>query len=172
MNSAKKRFSVEELWPLAVRASVAMAPFGVWPVLCLAVVLAAPSGHAQAPSSQQTDTGQLSNHPLKMNNGNFDPSLMSDGSDQGFQQRRIRQLNAAKYKSIVSNTDKLMKLVEELNAEISSTNPASLTPDQLRKIAAIEKFARSVKDEMRSPVQGSPAMLESAKPLDNNPNRR
>jgi hypothetical protein len=84
----------------------------------------------------------------------------------------MSQLIAAKHKSIVANTEKLLKLVTELNAEISSTNPASLTPDQLRKVAAIEKLAHSVKDEMKTPVQATPAFIDSAKPLDDGPYRR
>ena len=61
----------------------------------------------------------------------------------------MRQLNEAQHKAMVSDTDKLLKLVTEFNAEIGSTNPESLTPEQLRKVAEIEKLAHSVKEKMR-----------------------
>jgi hypothetical protein len=48
----------------------------------------------------------------------------------------------------------LLKLARELEDEVSRTNPGSLTPDQLRKVAEIEKLARGVKDKMSTPVRG------------------
>lgn len=116
-------------------------------------------------SSQQTGTEKLSNNPLRYENGRVDPSEMSgDTSDPIFEHRRLHQLNVAKYKSITEKTEKLLKLITDLNAEVASTNPDSLTPEQLRKIAAIEKLARSVKDEMRTPLQVTPVLTEAARP--------
>jgi len=66
----------------------------------------------------------------------------------------LRALNAERHKSIVSDTNKLLKLARELEDEVSRTNPGSLTPDQLRKVAEIEKLARGVKDKMSTPVRG------------------
>ena len=70
------------------------------------------------------------------------------------QERRIRQLGLATHKSMVSDADKLLELATELSNEIGSTNPRSFTPDQLRKIAQIEKLAHNVKDKMRLSLQG------------------
>ena len=42
---------------------------------------------------------------------------------------------------MVDDTDKLLKLVTELNSEISRTNTSTLTPEQLRRVAEIEKLA-------------------------------
>src|SRR5208283_3173727 len=47
-------------------------------------------------------------------------------------------------KEMISDTNKQLKLASELNAEISNSNPDSLTPAQLRKVKEIEKLARSV----------------------------
>jgi hypothetical protein len=69
-------------------------------------------------------------------------------------ERQLRALNAERHKSIVSDTNKLLKLARELEDEVSRTNPGSLTPDQLRKVAEIEKLARGVKDKMSTPVRG------------------
>ncbi len=75
--------------------------------------------------------------------------------DPGEAARRMRALNAMRQKALVSDTNKLLKLASELNAEISA-NPESLTPDQLRKLATIEKLAHSVKEKMSTPVVGNP----------------
>jgi hypothetical protein len=75
--------------------------------------------------------------------------------DPGEAARRMRALNTMRQKALVSDTDKLLKLANELNAEISA-NPEALTPDQLRKLATIEKLAHSVKEKMSTPVAGNP----------------
>ncbi len=75
--------------------------------------------------------------------------------DSTFQQRRLRALNAERQKELVSDTNKLLKLTSELNAEVSHNETGSFTPEQLRQLAKIEKLARSVKDKMCNPVQAS-----------------
>ncbi len=90
------------------------------------------------------------------------PSDISDSlgrpmvpDDPVYQERRLRQLALETHKSMVSDTDKLLELVTELNSEISAKNPGSLTPEQLRKIAQIEKLAHSVKQKMGNTLQGA-----------------
>ncbi len=83
--------------------------------------------------------------------------------DPVFMERRLRQLNAAQHKSMVSDTDRLVKLVKELHAEIGSSTPKALTDEQLRKVAEIEKLAHSVKDKMRITVQpAAPSRMDAA----------
>ncbi len=121
----------------------------------LVLALSAPC-HAQNPG---TNSGGM---PHGVSIGS--PSGSSDtftppigGSiDPVFQERRMRQLAMATHKSMVSDTDKLLALVTELSSEISTTNPENFTPDQLRKIAQIEKLAHSVKEKMGSTLQGVP----------------
>jgi hypothetical protein len=72
-----------------------------------------------------------------------------------FQQRRVQQLNVERQKEIVSDTDKLVRLIADLNTEVENSHSTSLTPDQLRMLAKIEKLAKSVKDKMVNPVQGT-----------------
>jgi len=62
--------------------------------------------------------------------------------------RHERALNAERQKSMVADTDKLLKLARELNDEIGHSNPSVLTPEELRKVADIEKLARNVKQKM------------------------
>jgi hypothetical protein len=130
------------------------------PVLLLALILALPSALARA-QSDQTGTGQLSGHPLQSANGTIDPTAGPDDEDPVAQQRQLRQLIVSLHKSMVSDTDKLQKLVTDLNAELSSTNPDALTPDQLKKVAAIEKLARNVKEAMKTSVQGTSTLKDA-----------
>ena len=77
------------------------------------------------------------------------------GTNSTFQTRRIRELNVERQKEMVADTDKLLKLTAELNTDIAQTHNTSFTPDQLRMLARIEKLAKSVKDKMSNPVQGT-----------------
>jgi len=131
------------------------------PVLLLALFLVVPCALARAQSDQNTGTGQLSSHPLQSANGRFDPTPDMGEGDPVAQQRQMLQLRAALNRSMVSDTNKLLKLVTDLNAELSSTNPDALTPDQLKKVAAIEKLARNVKDSMKTSLQGTPTLKDA-----------
>jgi hypothetical protein len=77
--------------------------------------------------------------------------------DPAWGERRLRMLNAERQKELVADTNKLLKLAQQLDAEIAGANPDSLTPDQLRRVAEIEKLARSVKDKMSTSVRPTPA---------------
>jgi hypothetical protein len=72
----------------------------------------------------------------------------TEGFDSTIAQRRAKMLNNERHKSLVSDSDKLFKLATELNDEIAHSNSGSLTPDQLRKVAEIEKLAHNVRDKM------------------------
>jgi hypothetical protein len=69
-----------------------------------------------------------------------------DMGDPGAERRRMQALNHDRQKAIVSDTEKLLKLAGEFDEEVKSSD--SLTPDEWRKLAAIEKLARNVKDKM------------------------
>src|SRR5215471_18463137 len=59
--------------------------------------------------------------------------------DAAMAAKRARALNADRYKSLVSDTEKLVALARELDAAVASNPTGELTPDELRKVAAIEK---------------------------------
>ena len=82
-------------------------------------------------------------------------------------EKQLRALNAERQKLLVADTNKLLRLVSQLNAEIASEHPAVLTPEQLRKIAEIEKLAHSVKDKMSTSVRGTPAFQPPFQPVRN-----
>ncbi|MGH9589502.1 MAG: hypothetical protein ACRD25_03870, partial [Terracidiphilus sp.] len=77
------------------------------------------------------------------------------GPNATFQERRIRQLNVERQKEMVSDANDLLKLTARLNAEVAKNRAASLTPDQVRMVARIEKLAKSIREKMSNPVQGS-----------------
>lgn len=136
----------------------------LWMVLLLAAITLFCSG--QCSGQQQIPTpGQTSSQPARASIPGADQGFGGDQEGWPYRERRLRELNVAQHKSMVSDTEKLLKLVTELNAEISSKSPASLTPEQLRKVAEIEKLAHSVKDKMRDSVQGTPTFMDTAPTL-------
>jgi hypothetical protein len=78
--------------------------------------------------------------------------------------RQLRAYNSERQKSLVSDTNKLLKLARELDEEVNSTKPDSLTAAQLRKVAEIEKLARSVKEKMSASMRGFPDFPQSLSP--------
>jgi hypothetical protein len=86
------------------------------------------------------------------NEDDIDPLLM---------ERRIRALNTERQKLMVADTNKLFRLAKELNQEIATENTGAWTPDQLRKIAEIEKLAHNVRERMATGVSEAPSLLSS-----------
>lgn len=80
-------------------------------------------------------------------------------------EKLLRALNADRQKSLISDTNKLLRLVNALNAEIARANPDSLSAGQLMKVAEIEKLARSVKDKMSTSVRGTPSFEQPHRPM-------
>jgi len=135
-------------------------------VLCaiplLAMMVALPSG-AQVSNAGQFPSGNGQSRqrtPRSAPTEDMDQPIAGSPGMPVFMERRLRQLNAVQHKSMVDDTDKLLKLVTELNSEISRTNTSTLTPEQLRKVAEIEKLAHNVKDKMRTSVRSAPDFEE------------
>ena len=132
--------------------------------LSLALLLALPfaiqCAAQNAPGSQH---GGLNSLPQPVGlpvNGADIPSGNTMQND-----RLLRALNADRQKSLVSDTNKLLRLANELNAEIAGSNPETLTPSQLHKMAEIEKLAHNVKDKMSTSVRGTPAFQPPFNPV-------
>ncbi|HLY40972.1 MAG TPA: hypothetical protein VKR52_07135 [Terracidiphilus sp.] len=88
--------------------------------------------------------------------GDLDPVLAK---------RQARMLNVERQKQLVSDAAKLLELARALNSELEAANSDSMTPDQMHKIAEIEKLAKSVKDRMTLTVGGvEPAIPMTAIP--------
>jgi hypothetical protein len=101
-------------------------------------------GQASASSNNRTPMSQRVPSMRDLD----DPRYRDPGSTI-FAERRLQALNAAQHQAIVDDTNKLVKLVAELNEQINKSNAHSLTPQQQQKVAEIEKLAHSVRDKMR-----------------------
>jgi hypothetical protein len=88
------------------------------------------------------------------------PFSDTNPDDIGEGEDRLRWLNKERQKAMVSDTNKLLKLAGELSAEVQNSKDASLTPEQVRKWAEVEKLAHSVKDKMSYSVRGTPTYRE------------
>jgi hypothetical protein len=120
---------------------------GVLALLLFGAVSTMPAG--QQPQ-QPNPLGQVRQSP-------FDPSNQMDPL---LAERQLRALNVERQKSMVSDTEKLLKLARELNDEIQTGNPDA----ELRKIADIEKLARNVKQKMSASLVGVPAFHDPVSP--------
>jgi len=63
--------------------------------------------------------------------------------------RTRMERNIDRQKHLENDTQRLLTLANELNAEITGSGAETMTPEMLRKMDEIEKLARSVKDKMR-----------------------
>lgn len=86
----------------------------------------------------------------------FSPLSSNVEMDPMMAERRLLALNIQRQKQMVSDSNKLLKLAKELSDEVAASKAGSLNPDQLRKLAEIEKLARNVKQRMVDGV-GQPA---------------
>jgi hypothetical protein len=57
--------------------------------------------------------------------------------------------NDERQRRLVSDTQRLLVLANQLKAEVAASGAESMTPEMLRQVDEIEKLARSVKDKMR-----------------------
>ena|SRR5579859_4368855 len=77
-----------------------------------------------------------------------------------FETKRVTALNADRHKTVVSDTEKLVKLARQLDAEIASNPTDELTPEELRKLDTIEKLAHTVKAKMAESFGGGPEIRQ------------
>lgn len=137
-----------------------IARAAVW-ALCLAAFGALQAG-AQSPSG-----GAVPGAPAPPSLGRAfgdRPDGFSDSSP--FEDaKRLRALNAERQKSLVADTEKLLRVVNELNQEIVANPADSLTPVQLRQVAEIEKLAHNVKEKMSTSVVPTPVYRQPSFPV-------
>jgi len=129
-------------------------------ILCaIPLLLQAVAAPAQNQASGSAEAPRRSLHP--------DTSLDSqaDGADPLLEQRRLRMLNIARQKSMVEDTNKLLKLVTEFNGDVARNSSDALTVAQLHKLNDIEKLARRIREKMTIPIQTIPPVEEPVNPL-------
>ncbi|MGA2250097.1 hypothetical protein [Terracidiphilus sp.] len=108
--------------------------------------------------------------------GALDPSQTStqfparmippDREDMTQEMRRMRMLNVARQKSMVSDAEKLLALARELNAGVGAGGNALSAEQRMKMAADIEKLAHSIRDKM-SYVPGSSSPVQPLRPSSN-----
>ena len=72
--------------------------------------------------------------------------------------KRIKMLNTERQKTIVSDTEKLLRLAKELNDEMAANDSGTMSGAQLHKVEEIGKLAKSVKEKMSFSMGGFPTL--------------
>jgi hypothetical protein len=109
-------------------------------VFALALLLAVPLAAQTSEDLKPPDLSRPSRHT-----GNEIPVT---GRDSFHNVKLLGRLNAERQKSMVSDADKLLRLAQELNAELARGDGGAPTPQQTHKAAEIEKLARNVREKM------------------------
>jgi len=126
--------------------------------LLLAFILFALHGSAQTSTHTSKGSRFLSGQGASSQSGSIDSqdgmgrSSSADPLSREIREKQIRELRQQRYSQVVANTEELLRLATELNAEVSASKSSTLTSAQLRKLARIEKLAHSVKETMARPV--------------------
>jgi Spy/CpxP family protein refolding chaperone len=135
----------------AHRTAISRILMAALSALCLSVLpvqCPAQSAGIVQPAMLQQSAGGIGLAGPAPDIGTLDPS-----------EKQLKALNEQRQKSMVSDTNKLLRMVKELNDEIAATVPDQLTVDEVRKLAAIEKLARSVKEKMGMSMRGAPPFI-------------
>lgn len=115
------------------------------------------AGVGRAQSPQGPSHGQWGQqNPLSSDQSSSGPT-----GDPAMEAKRLNALNAERQKTMIADTEKLVKLAEELNEEVNGSNEGQLTADQLRKVAEIEKLAHNIREKMSTSVRAAPSMMDS-----------
>jgi hypothetical protein len=111
----------------------------------LSLCLFAMRGNAQTQLSRPTPpTGP----PGKMETI---PATDADESRERLARDMAKKANLARQALLKTDTDKLLKLAEELKDYVDKSNENVLSLEVLKKAEEIEKLAHSVKDKMKGP---------------------
>ncbi len=95
---------------------------------------------------------------LAKQNGTYVPNAvnrMPDANDrdkmqqQQSDQQRVEAANAERKKQICADSDKLLKMAADLKDELDKTSQDTLSLETIRKIDAIQKLAKDMKDKLR-----------------------
>jgi hypothetical protein len=78
-----------------------------------------------------------------------DPNIQMMMREQHGKQQNFAAANIERRRQISHDSDKLLKLAAELNAEASGTNSDPLSPNLIRKFDDLEKLAHAVKEKMK-----------------------
>jgi len=156
-----------EVYFASATRSARWSAHGSRQALFLALVLALPGGAQNRPS--QGPPTKVTQQPVPTADSKYTIQQAPFSADMSNvdpiqQERWLRMQNIERQKEMVTDTNKLLKLARELNAEMSSSNADLLAPTELRKVAEIEKLARSVKEKMSTSAGNMPVFMEPPPP--------
>jgi len=123
-------------------------------LLLMCALTAAPAGQESMPSV-----------PSLINRNRRGVVDTSVDVDPALSSRRLRALNAARQKELVSDAEKLLRLARQLSLEAQARD-AGPTAVQSAKIGEIEKLAHRVKEKMIESVADVPSLRPPPSPFD------
>lgn len=81
------------------------------------------------------------------------PPGLPGASDPGaarMEAARVKLMNDDRHKRLVSDTDKLVQLATELQAEVAKSSKDELSVEVIRKADQMEKLAHDIKERMKN----------------------
>lgn len=113
-------------------------------------------GHFLEAQSGQNSRPAIVVAPYPGELGHPGPDSDTPTMDPAMARKRLQAINADRQKSMVSDTNKLLKLARELSAETAAGDSKKPSGQQVHKAAEIEKLAHNVRDKMTYVISGAP----------------
>lgn len=124
------------------RRVIGLSPNALPVALCLMMVFAFPLGAQSGRTGGQISLPQ----PIGQRNGSaLEDSWSNDPAEQA---KRLRDLNAARQKNIVSDAEKLLKLAVALKAQADSSDTQTSVAQQVNQWSQVEHLARGIREKM------------------------
>ncbi len=117
-------------------------------LLALLLALTTTAGRAQS------SAGSASIQSSQMGPSFSDSAAPSEQQDPTERRHFLRRLNAARQKSMVSDTEKLLVLARQLNSGVAPDGSAFTDDQRMRLTAEIEKLAHGIKEKMSYAASG------------------
>jgi hypothetical protein len=121
----------------------------------MAILALTCDGRNPAQTQHQPIPGSgIPTHASSADQAAADQDAAIDDVDKLTTARHLRAYYLLQQQAMVRDTDRLLALATQLNAEVSSEHSGTLTREERRQAGEIEKLARSVREKMSEPVPG------------------
>jgi len=119
-------------------------------VVTAALLLGAPIA-AQSPTAPAIP---ISPDVAQVRQAILDPSMVF--SDTKIEARQAKMLNIQRQQAIVTDTEKILQLARELEADANSARPTMSVAERMHKAEEIEKLAKTVREKMTYAIGAPP----------------